>query len=792
MMINTNKKPLSDEAMNEILKNHIRISSEAKQRIADNLFAKLEQKKSPSLTINHSRGWMKILALAASVIITVMLFFTFKLTTPSSTLATVVKHWNDCRIIKDNGIISKIETGTKLTVGDLLITGPTAGISIKTEDGSFVSIGRNSKLECVAPRGEKKCTFSLHSGSILAKVSPNKAKLFSVKTPNTLLKVLGTEFEAKVTGNTTNKTGNKKMNIAKIKSKTTAFTMLTVLSGVVAVNSAKAADTLVESGSTANITAETGISVDKVKTLSFIKSVIRDNYKKQSSVWFKMQGSGHIVSTLFRYNINTGKTKTVGDFIGGVSVATHFGGGALLDVNSIFLNSTSHLSLNSGNPLAKNGLMLISNSGKILNLSFLSKYSPWYPALSPDGSKLAFLGRQGSKGGLYVLDLKTMSIKTVASGAMKTIAAWSPDSSKILISKNSGYTKKHQIISIDINSGKIENTKYNGCNVVFSPNGKQIAFPGEFKRSGHWYRGVPVSGDIFVADYPNGKARKITSSERAIEPSFSPDGKKLAYYVNVKRQYELHVIDLESKLDKEICKTGSIGSTLWADNNKIIVTLRHKPLIKEIELSGSSIVVRDVEMNVNGSSALALQKAIEPAFKLYLAGLRSSCLNKLDEASSNYNEAYETLLAFKRSKQMASEITLDVYLAKFKEMADMSKQKLYTDVLEYRMALFPSMLNHYTRKFKKLPASMEDFAKYIPTACSYNYVRAKTPEAKMQMLMPDQAPDDVTAFEMKVIDDKNIEFYSASTPWGNRFKIHAVKKRNRWRRKGKVELVKTP
>ncbi len=787
-----NSKRTPDKFPEEIMNKYVGLNPDSKKRILEDMFAKLDEKKTkPSSGIAFSRR-LWYFALAASVIITVSLFFIFPLSNPST--AKVVGCWNYCRISRADGKIGKITKDTELAVGDMLITGPDAGISIKTADDSFVSVGRNSQLEYTAPRGGKMCTFSLHRGSILAKVSPDKAKLFSVKTPSALLKVIGTKFEAKVFGDSNKKMEKNKM---KRKNKTAALTVLTVLTGAVAVNPVSATETMVESGSIANISSGT-VKVSPVKARKFMDSVINANYRKSSHIWLSPISQNGLLRSLYRFDPASGNAEKVADFIGRARPTIQTSSGTLISLGSVLIGSLDSISANSGNAILGQQLMIVTSKGDLLDLTDIAKYSPWYPALSPDGTKLAFLGHENKAGkiisGLYVLDFGTMSIKKFYDGAFKTTPAWSPDSSEIFISKGEGYTTRHQIVSINVNSGKVFDTGYKGCGVAFSPDGKQLAYSGAFTKGGRWIEGIPVSGNIFVVSYPGGKPEKLSFEEKggAVKPVFSPNGKQLAYLNGINN--ELHIIDLDTKNDRKICS--GKGNLKWTDNKKLIIFSGLS--IKEVDLSSDPAKVKDIKPDFPEDADYdAIVAALKPVFKLYLAGLKASCANKLSDAGSNYRKAYKELLKFKDSAQDIDPAlkleSLTPYLAKFKEMAEMPERDLYMEQLRYRMTLFPYMLNYYVRKNKQLPESMDKLANFTSEhGGSYDYIRAKTPEAKILFLMPDQEPGSPSEFELKVLDDNNIEFYSAPTRWGERFKIHAFRKRGYWQSNRKVEPVKNP
>ncbi|QSH42340.1 FecR domain-containing protein [Lentisphaerota bacterium ZTH] len=787
--MNNHNAPLSDEMMDNMLKNHTAISAEAKQRIADKLLTAVEQKTAPLGKSRRHKTTMLILAAATSIAAT--LFFTLlpQLNYPE-TLGKITECWGDCRIVSRDGTPRKLFHGIELAAGDIVITGPVAGIHLKTNDQSFVAIGKNTQLECLAPRGKDKYTFYLHNGSILAKVSPDEDRLFSIKTPGAILDVLGTEFEAKVICDDTTQKEKNSMKQA-VKKGIPALTVLTVLSGAVAVTPAEASNKVVKSGYSASVSAGKKVAVNKVRAQKFLDSVIKSNYRRQQYIWYDTTMKNSLVSSLQRYNLKTRKIENIADFLGGVNIEATFNGGALVGLGPVLIATAEKLNLNAGVPMTSGSIMIVSNSGEILNLDIIEKYNPLYSAISPDGLKLAFLGSEDSKSALYVLNFKTMRIKSILSGNMKTSPVWSPDSTKVLISSSEGYTNKHEIVSVNVNSGKVQQTGYKGCGVVFSPDGRKIVFSGNFKTGGHWFRGVPASGQLYIADYPDGKARQLTSLAQggALKPLFSPDGSKLAY-INAK-QSNLHLINLQDESDIKICRLSTIATLSWSSNTKILAKPFRKKVVKEINVSKPAAKVTEIKLSEGNSSASVAQTALKSILELYLAGYRAFLRNELKLCSEKYRAACKALRSYKSEDPEFVMASLQPYLRKFKKDAAMSYRELYSKSVKEKIFMLPHILSLYVMEKKKLPLNINDLSQFASTSIIFaGFGEPNSPEAKCLLLMPDQPAGAKSNFKMKFIDAENIDFYSGITPWKEQYKIRAFKKGKSWKSNYKIELVK--
>ena len=795
---------LSEKDMEQLLKNHVRIASDAKARIAGQLFAKLGEKKAKG--IPHRFFW----PLAAALALVAGLLF---VPSRGTGLGTVVDCWDDCKLVRGANPPAALGIGTRVGVGDLLITGPNAGMRIKTGDGSLVSVGRGTELECAAPRGGGRPTFDLHRGRVLAKVSHDAGRQFSVKTPDALLKVLGTEFEVKVVDVAPSQEKGK-MNISTIKSVAT-LTALTVLAGAVAVSPLDAADTVVKAGSTASVTASGKTTVDALKARSFIESVIKGNYEKDAHVWFSHRCKG-VMSSLYRFDTGSGKTVKIADVAGGGTINAQFDGGAVVSAGALYVDASGRMGVYGGGVVVSDCLMMVGNGGEFLDLSSITKYAPRDPVFSPDGSKLAFFGTEdkghGNSCGIFVLDFQTMEVKHLYAGGVMTIPAWSLDSSKIVISRSWGYVNQHRLVVIDIGTGKVTETGYDGCGAVFSPDGKRLAYVGAFTKtgqSGGWMGGVPTCGNIFVANYPDGKPMKVTDVRQggALSPVFSPDGKRIAYihtyekdkkdglFVRVGKSlgfgggedtsaYDLRIVDLDGQNDRMISCGRFIHRLSWVGESKLMAVTSDEVVL--IDVGGVAVDVKAMEadLGVDAGTEKALS-VLTPVFGFYYDAMLACDENRLGDARRDYNDAYVALLTLKSSiKGIDPEFSVDSLnpcLVEFKKMADMSARNLYLKTLKGRVFLMRFYLNRFVERDNRLPGSMKELVE--ETA-------AKRSPGKCFALMPDQKPGEPSAFELKKLDDKNVEIWSAPLSWGGWLKARSTLENGKWRPHGEVEEVK--
>lgn len=121
---------------------------------------------------------------------------------------------------------------------------------------------------------------------------------------------------------------------------------------------------------------------------------------------------------------------------------------------------------------------------------------------------------------------------------------------------------------------RITNTVAPESNLAWSPDSKKLVYSSE--RGGAY--------EIFQYDFPTETETQLTrGSNEDIAPSFSPDGKTLAFVRNARA---IFTYNLETKVEKELCKTYTDTAPLggesfkWSPDGKWIAFLTASPLTR--------------------------------------------------------------------------------------------------------------------------------------------------------------------------------------------------------------------
>lgn len=179
------------------------------------------------------------------------------------------------------------------------------------------------------------------------------------------------------------------------------------------------------------------------------------------------------------------------------------------------------------------------------------------PAWSPDGKKLAFLAGSGDTTDVFVVDRGGGSRKRLSSGSPAGSGGltWSPDGGRL------AFASPHwQLLSIDSNGGKPSTLSADPgqepSDVAWSPDGRSIAYD----------IFLTEIGGIYAVDAKSGKPKRLTRTFGDHGPSWSPDGRKLAFCSDG----ALRVIDADGSHPRTVLRDAGCGSVAWSPDGREI------------------------------------------------------------------------------------------------------------------------------------------------------------------------------------------------------------------------------
>jgi TolB protein len=171
----------------------------------------------------------------------------------------------------------------------------------------------------------------------------------------------------------------------------------------------------------------------------------------------------------------------------------------------------------------------------------------WDPAVSPDGTKVAYLSNRDGHTDIYLMSAEGSNVQELTSDtAEEEGPQWSPDGSRIAYASN--FAGSNDIWVVDASGANKTNLTPNSsrssqANPSWSPDGKQIAY--ESNERGNW--------DLFAMNSDGTGARAITiGAPMEGAPDWSPDGTKIAFISDKSGPTQVWVLDVSSGQTKQL------------------------------------------------------------------------------------------------------------------------------------------------------------------------------------------------------------------------------------------------
>ncbi len=703
----------------------------------------------------------------------------------------------ECVRINASGGSRGLSVGEVVVFGDQLQVGPQGGLCLHLEDSTTLWLDSGAELFCVAPRAAETATVRLVRGEIRADVAPSDESAFSIETPTATLRVLGTQFHCRVLPALAQEKDETMKRLRNALQR--AITVVTVLSGAIAVE-AGGSEQILKEGQRAAIIAGTALSAaETVDRLDYTRKWLGEPGGPQSAeILMFVPIRAHLLHALWAVNVESGAARHVSDFVGASpSVVQQLGPDlALINAGSVLF---AHFGLqpvgHAGRPFVKNQIALVHLvSGEKLPMIPLEDCNPLYTEVSPDRRRLAFVGSRdiGSAGerefGLYVLDLETFELTRLLEGGLVTCPHWAPDSRWLAISRSAGYVYDHQIVLVDTFTGEVVETAFQGAGVHFPPDGQHLIFSGEFARTGRWCAGVPSGGNLFRAELPDGPAEPITflPNGGAVLPLISPDGARVSYW-EMSDANRLHVLELDTFEDRVVWMADSPSSVRWIDGGgslAVIPPLQGRPQgwqealrdflggdnEKSVTLISATadVAPRSIQLHEPAlpadqkRSASAVADRLLSVFSLYRAGIDALDLHRIETGQRKLRDASARLSDFSATVCLAgaderpsqggaergtllAQSDLRAYEDVLARQAEMPAAERIAEIVRKNLYSISSLLSSYHRENGGFPPSIEQLAEWAAGArWQIDHIRSGSEQARRLFLIPGDDADVIT------------------------------------------------
>jgi TolB protein len=243
------------------------------------------------------------------------------------------------------------------------------------------------------------------------------------------------------------------------------------------------------------------------------------------------------------------------------------------------------------------------------------------PAVSPDGTRIAFSARYHNNWDIYILTLADGTLERLTEHpAYDGYPSWSPDGSQLIF--ESHRNQDLDLFLVTVNSGQPRLlTEHSAADIepIWLPDGQGVVF-------GSWRSG---QRQLYHLDLETHTTNVLTTpGEEARQPALSPDGQYLAYVATRNKASQLQVRDMQSGKITAV-ETRHAEWPVWGVAHHR--SLASAPALLALRLTGGGAYAYPTEWSLvsYAVSATTMNSGITPsAYHLTLPGLqwqRASC-----------------------------------------------------------------------------------------------------------------------------------------------------------------------
>lgn len=189
------------------------------------------------------------------------------------------------------------------------------------------------------------------------------------------------------------------------------------------------------------------------------------------------------------------------------------------------------------------------------------------PAISPDGTRLAFVSNRDGVQQVYVMNLDGSGATRISNNSFNDFSpAWSSDGSRIaFVSTRDGNQEIYIMDADGSDQTRLTNTSENEDNPDWSPNGNRIVFDR-----------TSTSGDarqiVSVNTEGGGENQLSSASGIHFDPDYSPNGDEIVFVSNQDGNFDLYLMNNGGNNVRRLTDLGtSVSSPGWSNDGLWII-----------------------------------------------------------------------------------------------------------------------------------------------------------------------------------------------------------------------------
>jgi TolB protein len=210
------------------------------------------------------------------------------------------------------------------------------------------------------------------------------------------------------------------------------------------------------------------------------------------------------------------------------------------------------------------------------------------PHWSPNGGPVVFVSGRSGAAQLFLLDVDSRQTVAISNGEGAYLyPRWSPDGKRIAAMH--GANENHDIVVLDevplrvgaaqpkVAQRFLTTWRYDDLSPSWSPDGKRIAFYSNYNAENDpkiWSL-VVIEADGAAPTEGDGLAARVVARnvipDVSMGPAWLPDGKRIAYVRNDKDAYHpIYVVDVESKQSRRLATGTNINHDLASSPSGVL------------------------------------------------------------------------------------------------------------------------------------------------------------------------------------------------------------------------------